>query len=80
MEKPRPNQEFRIGHLKAAVWDVTDDDRVRSSIKFSRLYRDGEQWRSSGFFDVRDLLLLAELAQAVYRHRAPVTVSEREPE
>ncbi len=78
MEKPRPNQEYRIAHIKAAVWTHADEDRTRTTVKFSRLYRKDGQWHSSNVFDVRDLLLVSELANAVHRQLAPVTTSVRD--
>ncbi len=78
MNTQRPSQEYRIGHIKAAVWTHVDDDRTRTTVRFSRLYRKEGKWHSSSVFDVRDLLLLAELANSVHRQLAPVTASVRD--
>ncbi|MEQ9617212.1 MAG: hypothetical protein RLN60_04170 [Phycisphaerales bacterium] len=78
MHKQRPTQEYRVGTIKAATWTHTDDDRTRTTVRFTRLYRADGKWRSTTVFDVRDLLQLSELAASVHRDLAPVTRSVRD--
>ncbi|MEQ9094959.1 MAG: hypothetical protein RIE32_01700 [Phycisphaerales bacterium] len=75
MQKQRPIKEYRLGNIKAAVWSHADEDRTRTTLRFTRLYYKDGVWHSSGMFDVRDLPTLAELANEVRRELAPVKVS-----
>ena len=60
--KPRPIHEVRLGHIKAAVWKNETEAGVRYNATFTRLYKDGEQWKSTESFGRDDLLLLAKVA------------------
>ena len=60
--KPRPIHEVRLGHIKAAVWRNETEVGVRYNATFSRLYKDGDQWKSTESFGRDDLLLLAKVA------------------
>ncbi len=67
MDKKKPIHEIRLGKVRAAVWENgTDSDRVRYSVTFSRLYKDGEQWRDSSSFGRQELLLLAKVADLAH--------------
>jgi hypothetical protein len=60
--KPTPIHEVRLGYVKAAVWRNETEAGVRYNVTFSRLYKDGEQWKSTESFGRDDLLLLAKVA------------------
>ena len=60
--KTKPIHEVRLGHIKAAVWRNETEAGVRYNATFSRLYKDGDQWRSTESFGRDDLLLLAKVA------------------
>ena len=46
MEKKKPIHEIRLGRVRAAIWENEGDgDRVHYGVTFSRLYKDGDQWR-----------------------------------
>jgi hypothetical protein len=60
--KTRPIHEVRLGHIKAAVWKNETEAGVRYNATFSRLYKDGDQWKSTESFGRDDLLLLAKVA------------------
>lgn len=60
--KPHPVQEVRIGAVKAAIWRNETDTGVRYNATFGRIYRDGDQWRTTESFGRDDLLLLAKVA------------------
>jgi len=62
MSKRKPIDEIRIGSVKAAIWKNPTDNGDRFNVTFQRLYRDGEEWKSTGSFGREDLLRLAKLA------------------
>ena len=62
MPKPKPLQEIRIRAVKAAIWCNDTKDGPRYNATFSRLYKDGDEWKSTSSFGRDDLLVLAKLA------------------
>lgn len=67
MEKKKPVHEIRFGKIRAAIWENGNEEgRTRYSVTFSRLYKDGDQWRDSGSFGRNELLLLAKVADAAH--------------
>jgi hypothetical protein len=59
--RPKPVREFRIGRLKAVCWANETEHGVRHNVTVCRLYRDGDQWRTTESFGRDDLLLLAKI-------------------
>ena len=66
MANPKPVAEVRIGRVKAAIWPNETEGRTRYNVTFSRLYRDGDQWKSTQSFSRNDLLLLAKVADQAH--------------
>ena len=66
MEKKKPVHEIRLGKVRAAVWENDTEGGVRYGVTFSRLYKDGEQWRDSSSFGRQELLLLAKVADLAH--------------
>ena len=66
MSKNKPVHEIRMGRVRAAIWQNETEAGVRRNVTFTRLYKDGEQWKDSTSFGRGDLLLLAKLADAVH--------------
>ena len=62
MTNPQPVAEVRIGRVKATIWQNGTEGRTRHNITFSRLYKDGEQWKTTQSFGNNDLLVLAKVA------------------
>lgn len=60
--KTRPTHEVRLGSIKAAVWRNDTETGVRYNVTFSRLYKEGDQWKSTESFGRDDLLLLGKVA------------------
>ncbi len=59
--RQRPVQELRLGRVKASVWANEVEGVVRHNVTLSRLYKDGEQWKTTEAFGRDDLLILAKL-------------------
>ena len=62
LNKPHPVQEVRLGAVKAAVWRNETENGTRYNVTITRIYRDGDQWRTTESFGRDDLLLLAKVA------------------
>ena len=64
--KDKPIHEVRIGSIKAAIWQNDTDAGVRYNVTLARLYKDGEEWRSTDSFGRDDLLLLGKVADQAH--------------
>lgn len=62
----KPIHEVRLGSIKAAVWRNQTETGVRYNATFGRLYKEGNQWRTTGSFGRDDLLLLAKVADQAH--------------
>ncbi|WP_199756745.1 hypothetical protein [Tautonia sociabilis] len=67
-EPRRPVQEFRLGRIKAVVWENETQLGTRYSVAFRRLYKDDatDQWRQSTSFNRDDLPLVAKVADLAH--------------
>jgi len=65
-KKQKPIHEVRLGHIKAAVWKNETEAGVRYNATFSRLYKDGDDWKSTDSFGRDDLLLLSKVADTTH--------------
>ena len=52
MANQKPVDEIRIGRVKATVWRNGTEDQPRYNVTFSRLYKDGDQWKSTRIFQL----------------------------
>ena len=66
MANPKPISEVCIGRVKAAIWPNETEGRTRYNVTFSRLYKDGDEWKSTQSFSRNDLLLLAKVADQAH--------------
>ena len=64
--KKRPVHELRIGSVKAAIWQNDGQNGPWHAVSFERVYRDGNEWKSSSSFGRDDLLVLAKLADQAH--------------
>lgn len=60
--KRKPANEIRFGTIKATIWENQFGDTTRFNTQFSRVYKDGDEWKRSDSFGRDDLLVLAKLA------------------
>ena len=65
-QKQKPIHEVRLGHIKAAVWKNETEAGVRYNVTFSRIYKDGDTWKSTDSFGRDDLLLLSKVADQTH--------------
>jgi hypothetical protein len=66
MTNQKPIDEIRIGRITASIWKNATSKGDFYNVTFSRLYKDGDDWRRSDSFGRDDLLLLAKLADAAH--------------
>ena len=45
MANQEPITEVRIGRVKATIWRNGTDEQPRHNVTFSRLYKEGDQWK-----------------------------------
>ncbi len=57
----RPVHEIRLGSVKVSIWKNPTEHGARHSLRASRLYKDGENWKSTDSFGRDDLLALAKV-------------------
>src|SRR6266540_6776916 len=66
MKNEKPVHEVRLGAIKAAIWKNDTENGVRYNVTLSRLYRDGEEWKSTDSFGRDDLLVLGKVADQAH--------------
>ena len=64
--KTKPVYEVRLGSIKAAVWRKETEVGARYNVTFARLYKDGDQWKSTESFGCDDLLVLGKVADQAH--------------
>ena len=55
-----------MGAVKCAIWRNDTEKGARFNTTFSRLYKEGEEWRNTDSFGRDDLLLLAKVADQAH--------------
>lgn len=64
--KARPVHEIRFGRIKAAIWENETEVGMRHNVTISRIYKDGDQWKSSESFGRDDLPLVMKVANIAH--------------
>jgi hypothetical protein len=75
--KQKPVKEVRIGHVKAAVWSHKSETGTRYSVTLSRIWKDGDTWKSTDGFGRDDLLILAKVADQTHTWLCQTQAEER---
>ena len=79
MASPKPISEVRIGRVKAAIWPNETEGRTRHNVTFSRLYKDGDEWKSTQSFSRNDLMVLAKVADLAHSRIFELRQEEEPP-
>ncbi len=66
MPKQKPVHEVRLGSVKAAIWENQTDAGTRYNVTVSRIYKDGDEWKSTDSFGRDDLLLLGKVCDQAH--------------
>jgi hypothetical protein len=64
--KTKPVHEIRLGAIKAAIWANETQNGLRHNVTLSRLYKDGEEWKTSDSFGRDDLPIVAKIADMAH--------------
>jgi hypothetical protein len=64
--KARPVHEIRLGRIKAAIWENETQVGTRHNVTITRIFKDGDQWKSSDSFGRDDLLLVMKVADLAH--------------
>ena len=64
--KQKPIHEVRISTVKGAIWRNETENGTRYNVTFSRIYKDGDNWKSTDSFGRDDLLLLGKVADLAH--------------
>jgi len=62
----RPVHEIRLGRIKATIWENDTPNGSRFNTSITRLYKDGDEWKTSESFGRDDLALVAKVADMVH--------------
>ena len=65
-KKQTPIHEVRLGHIKAACWKNDTESGIRYNVTFSRIYKDGDNWKSTDSFGRDDLLTIGKVADQAH--------------
>ena len=65
-QQGKPVHEVRLGAIRAALWRNETKVGVRYNATFSRIYRDGDQWKTTDSFGRDDLLVLRKVADQAH--------------
>ena len=66
MASQKPVHEVRLGLIKAAIWANDTEQGVRHNVSITRLYKEGDEWKSTTSFGRDDLLLVAKVADMAH--------------
>ncbi|MCY4511030.1 MAG: hypothetical protein OXG35_29315 [Acidobacteria bacterium] len=76
-----PTAEVRLCRIKATIWVNRGQDGGRwHTVQLTRLYQDGDQWRSTHSFGRNDLLMVAKVADLAHSKVCELEASERDRE
>lgn len=63
----RPVHEIKLGRVRASIWaNQHDRQDVWYSVSISRIYRDGDEWKTAISFGRDDLPLVSKAAEMAY--------------
>jgi hypothetical protein len=65
-DRSRPVHEVRLGRIKAAIWVNETQTGIRHNVTMSRIYKDGNEWKTSDSFGRDDLPLVAKVADMAH--------------
>lgn len=64
--KNKPIHAIRFGSIKAAIWENKIKTGTWYGVTFSRIYKDGEEWKHTDSFGRDDLLTVAKCADQAH--------------
>src|SRR5262245_30155494 len=66
--KNKPVHDVRLGLVKAAIWINEHENGIWYQVNINRSYKDkeGDEWKSTDYFNRDDLLLVAKVADLAH--------------
>ena len=64
--KTKPLHEIRMGCIKATIWPNKRNNEFSVNVTVSRIYKEGDNWKSSDSFRRDDLLPLCKVIDATH--------------
>ena len=78
----KPIATFKLGRIRAAVWENATDKGAVCNVTIERRYLDGDEWKTSTTFGRLDLPLVAKLADEamtfIYRRQQEPAAEQRQ--
>lgn len=65
-DQQKPVHEVRLGRIKATIWANEVKDVIRHNVQVRRIYKDGDDWKTTDGFDRDDLLLVAKVCDMAH--------------
>jgi len=84
MKKPtkvnsQPVQKIRHGAVSASIWRQETDKGPMFNVTFQRAYKVGEDWKNSGSFGRKDLLVVGLIAARAFEWIATQPRDAKQP-
>ena len=64
--KAKPVHEIRLGRIKAAIWANETEQGMRHNVTITRIYKDGDEWKTSHSFGRDELPLVQKVADMAH--------------
>ena len=65
-DENQPAHEVRMGRIKATLWANPTENGTYYNVTLTRLYKEGDNWKTSESFGRDDLPLLAKVANLAH--------------
>lgn len=62
----KPAHEIRLGRIKATIWANDTEKGARHNVAIQRIYKDGDEWKSTTSFGRDDLPLVIKVADLAH--------------
>ena len=78
MNAEKPIHEIRLGKIKVSLWANRADNGMRYNATVCRLYRDGDNWKTSESFGRDELPLVIKALDMAHTWMLTTSVNEKE--
>lgn len=62
----KPVHEIRLGAVKAAIWRNENESGIRHNVTIQRLYKDGDDWKTTESFGRDDLPVVCKVTDMAH--------------
>ncbi len=64
--KTKPAHEIRFGRIKATIWANETEQGIRHNVTITRIYKEGDEWKTSHSFGRDELPLVQKVADLAH--------------